>query len=517
MNSSTFNKALQVCLLALAFVANAGVAEIPEERRHGLEAAQAGTVSIKARTHVDANSQYGDVGGTGFIVAKHNGRAIIATNCHVACNKAWLWVTVYNNQTRRVHAKFITGDAKQDIALISIPAYPGMQVLPLLDGVPEQGEQAVAIGSPLGVRWTVTAGIFSVLNRTDMNYPTPDGVHQTDAAINPGNSGGPLLVYKDGRYQVAGMNTFIMTNGAKSNTGLSFAVPSSDIRRILDAIVTGQSPVRNTLGGMFSAISDFFADMLGVPMQYQEAGVNGVYLTALSTDTPLYHAGIRPGDVILKVNNQMVNSPESLRRAVYNAEPYLPVNIVYLRNGEIDTTLVFAANEWGKDVQLNGARSEEGEDYEARQTSVSQQPSDQTSGNQEPANQPAVPSNPLAGFGFALLDSTSPRYSRSIGPIPEKAPFVLRIQDLSAAHYYGVKRNDFLRAIGFKGMAPQPVETKEDIANLFELAESQGIDTSSAVFIFVRYLARRTSEGTQIRRVILPPVPMDTDAVPPPA
>lgn len=493
MNTRNLNRGLRVCLLALLFVATGSVAEIPDERREALDAAQAGTVSIHVRGPVNANSQYRDSNGTGFIVARYKNRAIIATNCHVACNKTWIWVTTFDNQKVRVHARFITGDRRQDIALISIPAFDGMEILPLMDGVPEQGEQAVAIGSPMNVRWSVTAGIFSVLNRTDINYPTPNGVHQTDAAINPGNSGGPLLVYRPGGFQVAGMNTFIVTGQSRTNTGISFAVPSSDIQRVLKAYLSGQPSNLNTIGGVFHAVKDLLGELMQVPTNYREAGVNGIYVTQLREGGPLDAAGIQEGDVLLEINGTKLRNLEVFKRVVHEAEPFLPMAVTYLRDGALHQTHVYVENAWGKGVERNTRLEQAGNSNQS---------------------QAAGSSDPLSAFGFVVMDNTTPRYRNLLGPQhPETSPMVMRIRNGSAAHYNGVQANLFLKAIGFEGMPPERVDTRADIKALFEKAEANGVDTSRAVFIFKAYQVR----GNRLYGSTLPPIALDINDVPPPA
>ena len=497
MNPKLLKNSLRLCLLAFTFMAAGLAAEVPEERRPALDDAQAGTVSIQVRGPVNEKSQYKNGSGTGFIVARNKNRAIIATNCHLACNQTWIWVTTYNDQKRRVHARFITGDRTQDIALISIPAFKGMTTLPLMDGVPEQGEQAIAIGSPLGVRWSVTAGIFSVLNRTDLNYPTPNGVHQTDAAINPGNSGGPLLVFRDGEYTVAGMNTFRISSGG-GNTGIAFAVPSSDVIRVLNAQVLGQSPARNTLGGLFNAIGSSLAEILGVPTSYRDQGVNGVYIKKVVPDGPLASAGIEEGDVLLQLNSTKLRSLAVFRSALYEADPHLPIRLVYLRHGQVKQASVMAKNAWGQGVERN-------------RTNQSGPSGNSSQGSQQTGQ---TTSNPLRAFGFAVLDNTTPAYRRLIGRgHPETSPVVVQLVNQGAAHYAGVQRGFYLKAIAFKGLPPTAVATIEDIRALFEKAASMGIDTEKAAFVFTAYQLK----GRKLYKKRLSPVVLDANNVPPPA
>ena len=486
MKTAPFSRLLQGAVLALLVLAGAAFAEIPEERRDALDAAVAATVHIKAIGHVKANMDYGSWTGTGYIVARTTDRLIVATNCHVACEGAWLMTTPHSDQSQQINAKFITGDEKQDIAYFSVPIFAGAQTLELMDGVPDLGERAVAIGGPFGLRWTVTVGVFSVINRGDIDYPTPNGVHQTDAAINPGNSGGPLLVWRDGRYVVAGMNTFIHTN-TRSNIGLGFAVPASDIRRALNAVLKGQTPRRNTLGALFERLSGAMGSILGIPQNYQRQGVRGLFISSVPDGSPAQNAGLQVGDILLEVNSTLISSRHDYLEAMSQADHNVPVRVRYARGGGVKEGQAFVANDWGQSVQTPAGPSA--------------------------AQLQQIPS-PLTAFGFAVIGSDDPLYKRYNRVRGETLPTVTTIVDLGAAHYAGIKRGFYLAGVGFPGVAPKQVADTEELRAHFAQAEALGVDTSKAVFIFKVY-GRDPSTGQVAARLI--PVLMDAASVPPPA
>mgnify|MGYP006430949557 CR=1 FL=1 len=361
-----------------------------------------------------------------------------------------------------------------------------MEVLPLLsDEAPKLGEQAVAIGNPLGVRWSTTFGMFSNVNSTDEIMPSQTDVHQTDAAINPGNSGGPLLVLRDGEYKVAGMNTFAMTpTGA--NVGLGFAVPATLIKPALDAVLAGNPVVLPSFGGNVEAVSQMAAEIAGVPATYRDDQANGVFVSAVAEGGALEKAGIRVGDILLEINHQKLQSAVDFNRLEQSATLYNPVPVAYLRDGAVRETVMTAQNIWGDSVEpVNGD---------------STQPDDVSSAT-----------NPLEAYGFKLMDKTDKIYQIAFGEDhPAESPVVAGVRNHSPAHYYGFEQEHFLTAISFEGMPRQEVETIADIENLFAQAAAEGINTDRALFYLVAYSKK---DGEVVKKV-LAPIAADVNAVP---
>jgi putative serine protease PepD len=187
------------------------------------------------------------------------------------------------------------------------------------------GDTALAIGYPLGLDRTATAGIVSGLER-DIQAPNGfsiDEVIQTDAPINPGNSGGPLL---NAAGQVIGVNSQIATAGAQGNVGVGFAVPSNTVRRIV--------PVLRRDGRVRHAY-------LGVSMSESPTG-DGVLLGDVPAGGPADDAGVRAGDEIVSVDGRRVRSPADVSAAVNARDPGDRVRVEVLRDGrrlELEVTL----------------------------------------------------------------------------------------------------------------------------------------------------------------------------------
>ena len=354
---TSFKKlAMAVAIAASVFtLGSAAHAEVPKNLRPALNDAIDSTVNIRGRGPVEQNGTYKSWTGSGYIVAIQGNDAIIATNCHVACHAAFLWVSSHDGRMLDdTRATLITGDVRQDIAFIKVPAKPGMKVLPLYKGKVEVGERAVAIGGPLGIAFTVTEGIISASNRTDLNYPTPDGVHQTDAAINPGNSGGPLLVLRDDHFVVAGMDTFIITDTG-NNVGLGFAIPATDVARYLDAVLHGQTPRTPTMGAGFEKMTPVTANVLGLPAYYLRQNIYGLAVTSVVKGSAAEAAGLQPLDVVLEANHHFVREIADLRDVLANSTAKDGVTLRIFHNGGVKELLVFPTNTWGQKLQVSDA------------------------------------------------------------------------------------------------------------------------------------------------------------------
>jgi putative serine protease PepD len=197
------------------------------------------------------------------------------------------------------------------------------------------GDNAIAIGFPLGLDRTATAGIISGLGRTIQapNNFTIDNVLQTDAPINPGNSGGPLL---DDRGRVIGINSQIATAGSQGNVGIGFAVPSNTIREVVPRLQKGQSIKRAYLGVSTAETSN---------------GTAGALVGTITPGGPADKAGLRAadsvtgsgGDVIVAINGKVVADPDGLSSIIGDLSPGDKATVSYLRNGRKQTTQVTLA------------------------------------------------------------------------------------------------------------------------------------------------------------------------------
>lgn len=265
--------------------------------------------------------------GSGFILAKDG---IILTNAHVVDGADT--VTVALKDGRTFQGKVLGQDALTDVAVVKIQAND----LPTVNlGNSEQlrpGEWAIAIGNPLGLDNTVTAGIISATGRTSGQVGVPDkrvGFIQTDAAINPGNSGGPLLNQNG---EVIGMNTAII-GGAQ---GLGFAIPINTARRIADQLIAKGKVDHPYLGIRMATLSPELKKQInddpnsGLSVQADQ----GVLVYRVIQNSPAAKAGLRSGDVIQKLNGKTVKTADDVQRIVESSTIGQDLQVEVSRNGQ---------------------------------------------------------------------------------------------------------------------------------------------------------------------------------------
>jgi serine protease Do len=238
--------------------------------------------------------------GSGVIVS---GDGMVVTNMHVIEGADEIRVVL--NDRREFAAEVVQADERSDLAVLRID--PEGQGLPVAELGPsekiEVGDLVLAIGNPFGVGQTVTSGIVSALARSRPGL-TDFGVFiQTDAAINPGNSGGALV---DMQGRVIGVNTAIYSRSGGS-MGIGFAIPSSLVRRMVEAARTGGRVVRPWLGAQGQEVTADIAGAIGL------SPPSGVLLDSVDPAGPLARAGIRQGDVVLAIDGRMIRDPVELR------------------------------------------------------------------------------------------------------------------------------------------------------------------------------------------------------------
>ena len=268
--------------------------------------------------------------GTGFVV---DADGTIVTNAHVIGSAQQAQVR-FDDNGRAVPARVLGTDPSSDLAVLNVDrsSAPRLRVLPLADSDKVRvGDTAVAIGYPLGLDRTATAGIISGLGReiTAPNGFTIAEVIQTDAPINPGNSGGPLL---DASGRVIGVNSQIATAGSAGNVGIGFAVPSNTVRDLVPRLKGGQSIDRPWLG-----VST------GVSLNGRGAVVREV-----TSGGPAEEAGIRgsssllaeDGDIIVQVDGRGITEPDDIAEAIEGKRPGDKVRVRVLRNGAEEEIVV---------------------------------------------------------------------------------------------------------------------------------------------------------------------------------
>ncbi len=272
--------------------------------------------------------------GSGFII---NGEGLILTNSHVV-NGADT-VSVKLKDGREFQGKVLGQDPVTDVAVVKIQA----NNLPVVRiGNSDQlrpGEWAIAIGNPLGLDNTVTAGIISATGRTSAEVRVPDkrvSFIQTDAAINPGNSGGPLL---NQRGEVIGMNTAIIGGGAQ---GLGFAIPINTAQKIAQQLIATGKVNHPYLGIRMTTLTPELKKQINSD---REANLTvqddrGILIYSVMQNSPAARAGLRAGDVIKKINGQGVETAEQVQSAVEASAVGGSLQVEVNRNGRSTTIAV---------------------------------------------------------------------------------------------------------------------------------------------------------------------------------
>ena len=258
--------------------------------------------------------------GTGFIISKDG---YIVTNNHVVQNADKIYVTLadQNNKQDKAEAKIIGTDSETDLALLKISVKNDLPSVKFGDSDKmEVGDWVVAIGNPFGLSNTVTTGIVSAKGR-DIHAGPYDNFIQTDASINPGNSGGPLLNL-DG--EVIGINTAI----AASGQGIGFAIPSKLASSIIEQLKSGQKVSRGWIGVTIQDLDDVTAKALGLKDQ------KGALIGSVMPNEPAAKAGLKAGDIVIKIGSTPINSASDLTRVIASYKPNNKVNVTAIRDGK---------------------------------------------------------------------------------------------------------------------------------------------------------------------------------------
>ncbi|WP_051580971.1 S1C family serine protease [Pseudonocardia acaciae] len=284
----------------------------------------AGAVSSVAQHVLPSVVQLQGAAGEGSgVVLSSDG--LILTNAHVlsVARGGQLIATFQNGDSKPVRE--VGRDTRADLAVVRAQDVSGLTPIELgnSDGL-KVGQQVIAVGSPLGLAGTVTSGIVSALNRPveTSDAPSPGGgaggggggdlggllsqapptsvmdAVQTDAAINPGNSGGPLV---DMQGRIVGINSAIARNGS---TGLGFAIPINQAKRIADELVAHGKANQAQLG-----------------VSVRDSTPSGAQLMGVQPDSAAAKAGLKPGDVVTKIGDRRVGDADALVAAINSATP----------------------------------------------------------------------------------------------------------------------------------------------------------------------------------------------------
>ncbi|MBO8473066.1 MAG: trypsin-like peptidase domain-containing protein, partial [Bacteroidetes bacterium] len=260
--------------------------------------------------------------GSGVIITPDG---YIITNNHVVEGATEIEVTMNDNTV--YPATLMGNDPATDVAVIKIEG-DGLPTIPVADSDGLRiGEWVLAIGSPYQLQSTITAGIVSAKGRTMPNYSGEFRIEsfiQTDAAVNPGNSGGALV---DKTGALVGINTAIISEtGAYS--GYSFAIPSNMAMKVAGDIISYGGVRRASLGVVMQNIDEKFSSQLKLSSE------NGVYITGVVPEGAAEKAGIRPGDMLLRIGDSDASDIYKVREIVSSYRPGDTARITVSRRGE---------------------------------------------------------------------------------------------------------------------------------------------------------------------------------------
>ena len=300
--------------------------------------------------------------GSGVIISKDG---YIVTNNHVVKGAGEHGIKVVLTDKREFDAKVIGTDENTDLAVIKIDAND----LPVMslgnsDNI-QVGEWVLAIGNPLGLNYTVTAGIISALGRNiginGGGYAIENFI-QTDAAINPGNSGGALV---DINGQLVGINSAIKTNTGYYQ-GYGFAIPVNIVKSVTQELIKSGKVVRGYIGVQIQTVDETMAKGLGLDKS------KGVLVQSVQKGGGGDEAGLQAGDVILSVDSKEVNAANELQVIINSKRPGDVAKLTVFRDGktiEKDVVLKPRADE-EKQTSLNNNKQDEGSNKGVSSTTV---------------------------------------------------------------------------------------------------------------------------------------------------
>jgi len=279
--------------------------------------------------------------GSGFILTADG---FIMTNAHVVEGADEVLVTLTDD--REFKAKIIGSDKRSDVAVVKIEA-TGLPAVKVGDvNRLKVGEWVMAIGSPFGLKNTVTAGIVSAKQRDTGDYLP---FIQTDVAINPGNSGGPLI---NMRGEVVGVNSQIYSRSG-GFMGISFAIPMDEAIRVSDQLRTSGRVSRGRIGVQIDQVTKDVAESIGLgkPM--------GALVRGVETASPADKAGVEAGDIIAKVDGKPIEKHSDLPRLVGSIKPGTKIAVTVFRRGATkELTVTVAEIEPEKTAQKTPEREE---------------------------------------------------------------------------------------------------------------------------------------------------------------
>ena len=368
--------------------------------------------------------------GSGFVI---DPSGLVATNNHVIADADEITVTLQDGQAFK--AEVVGTDSKGDVALLRIKAPKPLAAVSFGNSDEMRvGDWVLAIGNPLGLGGTVTAGIVSARS-LDINAGPYDDFLQTDAAINKGNSGGPLFNMKG---EVIGINTAIYSQSGGS-IGIGFAIPANQAKKVVADLQKYGKTRRAWLGVHIQSVTDDIAESLGLKEH------NGALVADVTVSGPAAKAGVKAGDVILKFDGKDITEFRRLPRMVSETAINREVDLELLRDGKkLDVKVVVA---------------EMPDEKEVEQASAGEKPSgkkDATVGN-------------VAGLGFSAVPVTPGLREKFDLAADAKGLVVTEVKSSSAAAERGLRPGDVIVEAG-----QEPIKTVADLNTKIDSTRKAG-------------------------------------------
>ncbi|MDX5334220.1 MAG: Do family serine endopeptidase [Gammaproteobacteria bacterium] len=266
--------------------------------------------------------------GSGVILSA---QGYLLTNNHVIAGAEAIAVLLADG--RSFEASVVGTDPDTDLAVLKIAARDDLPTLTVgRSSELRVGDVVLAIGNPFGVGQTVTQGIVSATGRHSLGINTYEDFIQTDAAINPGNSGGALV---NAHGDLVAINTAIFSQSGGSH-GIGFAIPVDLARDVMTQIIEHGEVIRGWLGVEAQDVTPQLAESFGLP------DTRGVLIAGIYPDGPADRAGMRPGDVIIEVDGEVIEQAYEALNLIALAQPGETVTITLWRDGrrvEAETTV----------------------------------------------------------------------------------------------------------------------------------------------------------------------------------
>ncbi|GJL66016.1 MAG: MucD protein [Nitrospirales bacterium] len=347
--------------------------------------------------------------GSGVII---DSTGFIITNNHVVEDATKITVTLHDG--REFPATTVGTDPKTDLAVIKIKGdVANLTAMPwgTYDNL-RVGDVVLALGSPFGLKSSVSFGIISALGRGSVGITEYEDFIQTDAAINPGNSGGALVNMKG---ELIGINTAIFSRTGGSE-GVGFAIAVSIAKDIAQSLIESGKVVRGWMGVAIQEMNPALAQSFQLPEDQQ----GGVLISEVHENGPSAKAGLKRGDIILKYGGKTIRDVNHLRNVVARTKVGKTKEIIVLRDGK-ETTL---------NIELG------------------ERPSDQMLAQGGPAQAPsamAPPDNVLAGISVQAL--TAAKRSELKIPDEVKGVLVSKVASGSEAEASGIQEGDLIQEV----------------------------------------------------------------------